>query len=64
MGLGFVVTGVTMWLGLWVGLPAIPIASIALSTGTGIELFYLWQASRRMQATFDQMWLLAPAAGD
>lgn len=44
MMLGFIITITTLWLGLWLGIPAIPTAVIALSIGVASELIYLWRS--------------------
>lgn len=64
MGLGFIATALTLWGGLWLGIAAIPTASIALSTGVGLELFYLWRASRGVDAALNEVLRVALATGD
>jgi hypothetical protein len=64
MGLNFVATGITLWVGLWLGAPAITIASIALSSGMGLELLYLWRASSGVNAALNEVWRVALATGD
>lgn len=49
MMVGFVITIGTLWIGLWLGMPAIPTAVIALSIGVASELIYLWRSLVNIQ---------------
>jgi hypothetical protein len=64
MGLGFIATGITLWLGLWLGVPAIAIAPIAMSAGMGFELLYLWRTTNGVNAALTEVWRVALATGD
>ncbi|MEO1289339.1 MAG: hypothetical protein AAFV93_16375 [Chloroflexota bacterium] len=48
MIVGFIVTITALFGGIQMGLPAIPVALIALSAGVIVELLYLWRALQRL----------------
>lgn len=56
MIVGFVFTVGVLWGGLQIGLPAIPVASAALSVGIAIELLYLWRAFAAKQTELQHVW--------
>src|SRR5690606_16117672 len=44
MTIGFVITIIALFGGIWLGFAAIPVAMSALTLGVAIELIYLWRA--------------------
>ncbi|MEL6405407.1 MAG: hypothetical protein AAFV98_17140 [Chloroflexota bacterium] len=48
MTIGFLTTIACLFFGIWLGLPAIPVAICSLTFGVGLELGYLWRALLRV----------------
>lgn len=65
MIVGFVSTGVSLWLALQLQMEPIAAASFAMTMGLGIELFYLWWTQRGVEVLLRARWDAAlAAAGD
>lgn len=62
MIVGFVITVGVLWGGLQAGMPALPLASAALSAGIAVELVFLWRAFAAQRHQLARVWHLAATA--